>query len=117
MKLPSIIKTPKYQRFHIEPRYYDPVKEEIEQRTADIRRELKLDSGKSKASEQSASSRIRGSFVMKRAKAKSVNMMQIVILLLLVGGLVGYWFFGNIALYVFLMVSSLLLYLKVKGKL
>jgi len=114
MKLPSIIRTPRHQKFHIEPRYYDPVKEEIEQRTAEIKKELEMDS--EGEYDGDPSSRIRGAFKTKRAKAKSVNMMQAVILLLLVGGLVGYWFFGNLALYVFLMVSSLLLYLKVKGK-
>lgn len=116
MKLPSIIKTPRHQRFHIEPRYYDPVKEEIEQRTAQIKKELELEQ-KDDSSYGDSSSRIRGAFQTKRARAKGVNIMQGVILLLLVGGLVGYWFFGNIALYVFLMVSSLLLYLKVRGKL
>jgi len=114
MKFPSIIKTPKYQRFHIEPRYYDPVKEEIEQRTADIKRQMERDAGKDGTfDEEAASSRIRGSFTSKRAKAKSVSLMQGVILLLLVSALVGFWFFGTIALYVFLIVSSLLLYLKI----
>lgn len=115
MKLPSIIKTPRHQRFHVEPRYYDPVREEIEQRTAQIKKELELERDDERLNGE-ASSRIRGAFQTKRARAKGVNIMQGVILLLLVGGLVGYWFFGNIALYVFLMVSSLLLYLKIRGK-
>ena len=34
MKLPSIFKTPNYQRFDIKPRYYDPIKEEIEENPA-----------------------------------------------------------------------------------
>ena len=29
MKLPGLMSKAKYQRFHIEPRYYDPVKEDI----------------------------------------------------------------------------------------
>jgi len=114
MKLPSIIRTPRHQKFYIKPRYYDPVKEEIEQRTAQIKKDLEMETEEGGGSDYS--SRLRGAFKTKRAKSKSVNMMQAVILLLLVGGLVGYWFFGNLALYVFLMVSSLLLYLKVKGK-
>jgi len=40
MKFPSFIRVPKYKRFNIEPRYYDPVKEEIEQRTERIRLDL-----------------------------------------------------------------------------
>lgn len=40
MKLLSIFKTPTYQKFAIKPRYYDPIKEEIEERTSRIKREL-----------------------------------------------------------------------------
>ena len=40
MKLPSIFKTASHQRFSIKPRYYDPIKEEIEERTSRIKKEL-----------------------------------------------------------------------------
>jgi hypothetical protein len=40
MKFPSIFKTSSPQRFDIKPRYYDPIKEEIEERTARIKNEL-----------------------------------------------------------------------------
>lgn len=40
MKFPSIFKTASHQRFAIKPRYYDPIKEEIEERTSRIKREL-----------------------------------------------------------------------------
>ena len=40
MKLPSIFKTASHQRFAIKPRYYDPIKEEIEERTSRIKKEL-----------------------------------------------------------------------------
>jgi Flp pilus assembly protein TadB len=40
MKLPSIFRTASNQRFSIKPRYYDPIKEEIEERTARIKMEL-----------------------------------------------------------------------------
>lgn len=36
----GFFKTSTHQRFHIEPRYYDPVKEDIANRTARIKREL-----------------------------------------------------------------------------
>jgi hypothetical protein len=42
MKFPSLMRTPKHQRFRIEPRYYDPVKEDIKNRTERIRKELEL---------------------------------------------------------------------------
>lgn len=41
MKVPSIFRLPKYQRFEIQPRYYDPVKEDIEKRTDRIRKEIR----------------------------------------------------------------------------
>ena len=41
MKIPSIMRIAKHKRFHFEPRYYDPVKEDIENRTALIAQELK----------------------------------------------------------------------------
>ncbi|MDX1628826.1 MAG: hypothetical protein R3345_09015 [Fulvivirga sp.] len=115
MKLPSLLRTPRHQRFHIEPRYYDPVKEEIEERTARIKRELQLN--KNGEGEESDASRLRGSFRRRRAKARGINIMQAVIVLLLASGFVGFLYFGNIAIYIFLMVSSLLLYLKVRGTL
>lgn len=40
MKLPTIFRTASHQRFSIKPRYYDPIKEEIEERTARIKMEL-----------------------------------------------------------------------------
>lgn len=111
MKLPSLFKTPRYQRFHVTPRYYDPVKEEIDARTSRIKSIVDADKDVLDSGEM-PQSRISGSFVTK--KRKGVNMTQPVIILLLVGLLVGYWYFGNIALYTFGLISSVLLYLKIK---
>ncbi|MBL3656326.1 hypothetical protein [Fulvivirga sediminis] len=113
MRLPSLFKTPKYQRFNVTPRYYDPVKEEIDARTAHIRSIIDADQGELDEKDF-PKSRIAGSFTTRKPTRKNVNMTQPVIILLLTAGLVGYWFYGNIALYIFLLVSSVLLYLKVK---
>jgi hypothetical protein len=40
MKFPSLFRTASPMRYDIKPRYYDPVKEEIEQRTSRIKKEL-----------------------------------------------------------------------------
>lgn len=40
MKFPSIFRTASPMRYDIKPRYYDPIKEEIEQRTSRIKKEL-----------------------------------------------------------------------------
>lgn len=43
MKFPAIFKTSTHQRFSIKPRYYDPIKEEIEEKTARIKKELEAE--------------------------------------------------------------------------
>ena len=40
MKLPSLTRLPKNRRFNFQPRYYDPIKEEIEERTSRIKKEI-----------------------------------------------------------------------------
>lgn len=117
MKLPSIFRIPRYQRFDIVPRYYDPVKEEIEQRTSLIKSELKLEQDAESLDDSLKNSRITGSFRKARSGVKSsAGLMQMVIIMLLSGLAAGYLYFGNIALYTFVLVSSVLLYLKVKQK-
>ena len=44
MKIPSLSRMPKYKRFNFEPRYYDPIKEDIQNRTERIKGELKITS-------------------------------------------------------------------------
>lgn len=114
MKFPSLFKTPRHQRFNIDPRYYDPIKEEMEQRTSQIKREMELEA--SDDNRPAYQSRLEGSFARRRGKNKGVNIMQLIIAFILIGGFGGYIYFGNIALYATFTISSLLLYLKVKGK-
>ena len=40
MKLPSFIKLPGHKKFTITPRYYDPIKEKIMERTKAIKRKM-----------------------------------------------------------------------------
>ena len=39
MKIPSIVKIPSHKRFDFQPRHYDPVKEELQERVERIKRE------------------------------------------------------------------------------
>lgn len=115
MKIPSLFKTPRNQKFGIVPRYYDPIKEEIDQRTSLIKREMNMEKNGTPLEKRHIDSRIAGSFKYRRPKGVSAaGLMQMVIIMLLVGVMVGYLYFGNIALYIFLLVSSVLLYLKIK---
>ncbi len=114
MKFPSLFRLSRHQRFHVEPRYYDPVKEEIDARTSQIRAELKLEEDELSDLPKGTSSRITGAFTRRASRRSGMNIMQLVILLLLIGLIAGFWYFGNIAVYIILLVSSLLLYLKIK---
>jgi hypothetical protein len=108
MKLPSIVKLPRNRQFTVTPRYYDPVKEEIKERTARIKRELDKDEMVDyKSSISSAFSR------RSRHQAKGSN-MQILFILLLAGSFVGYIFYGNLALYAALALIPLYILMKLR---
>ncbi len=114
MKFPSLFRPASHQRFRIEPRYYDPVKEEIDARTSRIRAELKSGGSEMPDVPHANSSRLQGAFTRRASKRGGMNIMQLVILLLLIGLIGGFLYFGNIAVYIILLLSSLLLYLKIK---
>ena len=65
MKLPSIFKTASHQRFAIKTRYYDPIKEELEERTSRIKKELEEEGAIASSSEEESARRassLKGSF-------------------------------------------------------
>lgn len=75
MKLPTIFRTASHQRFEIKPRYYDPIKEEIEERTARIKMELEQE-GEIEQSGDSTSPRrpmMKGSFSTFRSNKPREN--------------------------------------------
>ena len=101
MKFPSLLKTPSHRRFNIEPRYYDPVKEDIEQRTGRIKRTLKIKKMESKEGNTNIDSNIFGSFSRDSYyKKHGSGKLRFAILVGLTATVVGYFFLGNIALYV-----------------
>ena len=82
-KFPSIIRLPNYKRFHFEPRYYDPIKEDIENRTALIRSELKREAQMSNG--HASKARISAAFRKNvRQQEKKSFMLQILIAGLLI---------------------------------
>lgn len=114
MKFPQIFRTSQPMRFDIKPRYYDPVKEEVEQRTARIKKELQADGFLPSLEEDAEdlkgySSSIRGSFTggspikgRESASIHSAGLIRLVIFVLLIGSLFGYIYFGPEALYILL---------------
>lgn len=112
MKFPSLFRTPRYQKFHIEPRYYDPIKEEMEERTRQIKRGMQSDTHSEWAG---TTSRISGAFTRSKSRSSgSASFMQLVIMLLLSFLIFGYIYVGNLALYIFALAATTLFYLKYK---
>ena len=88
----------------MEPRYYDQVKEDLEQRTSRIKRELKLErrQGTTGSVEHS---RINGAFSRRsRHGSGNTGYLRFFIIVYLFSGFVGYLYLGNIALYLMLSV-------------
>jgi len=113
MKFPSIFRSASPSRFDIKPRYYDPVKEEIEQRTARIKRELQAD-GKLESDEEidgtfqsNYGSSIRGAFTQgapikgrSSSVMNSAGFLRLLIIVVLLGGGMGYVYYGPQAFYI-----------------
>lgn len=110
MKLPSLVKIAKPRRFNITPRHYDPIKEEIEQKTMAIKKQLEAEgvigSGRKREDAQDYvhGSSIRGAFKPRHAKSSSflfdkTGWLRLLIFTLLLAGLGGYIFLGPVIVY------------------
>ena len=97
MRLPSIIKIPSYQRFNYEPRHYDPIKDDIDERRRRIRRSLDAER---QGGNYSSRSRLEGSFRRRKAAEDNSGFLRLIIGAILFAGVIGYLYFGNMAIYV-----------------
>ena len=106
MKFPSFIKVNKYKRFEVTPRYYDPIKEEIAQRTERIKREMKGETP----------SYISGniSFQRKSAAIPNQSFLQMIIAAVLGLGVIGWLYFGNDVLHALWLAVPIYLYFRFK---
>lgn len=115
MKFPQIFRTTQPMRFDIKPRYYDPVKEEIQQRTSRIKKELQSEGKLPLEGDDPDNyngydgSSIRGAFTSgsqikgrKSSPLNSAGMLRLVIFVLLIGSLFGYIYYGPEAIYLIL---------------
>ena len=114
MKFPRIFRVPSHRRFHVEPRYYDPVKEELDQRTAQIKAELEQE-----RKQGSSQNSLRASFRDARARREAEATKSNIVLGILLAGMVGFVFtyleFGNIAFAILLVIIPLYIYVKSKS--
>jgi len=131
MKFPSLFRTANPSRFDVKPRYYDPVKEELNERTARIQKELEAEGKLGDISEEDRlrhySSGIRGSFSQYQGIKEregsimtSTAMIRTLIFLFLVAGLAGYIYLGPVIfeylLYLVLLIVSIYYFFKLKPK-
>ena len=111
MRFPSLFRVPRHTRFNYEPRYYDPVKEEVDQRVKKIRRELAA------KDHQDLRYSFRETYERKKKVGRQASLNQIIVLAIIVGGGLGWWVYGNDALYVVGILFPLYVFLRIKGKL
>ncbi len=111
MKFPSFIKTSKYNRFNYEPRYYDPVKEEIK---------AKMEAARNRAENPTQpnhySSSISAAFSKRQKKSGQTSIVQMIIAVALFGTFIGWLYVGNDIFYIYLILSPLYFYFRLKGK-
>ncbi|MCK5368206.1 MAG: hypothetical protein KAQ62_06620 [Cyclobacteriaceae bacterium] len=108
MKFPSLSRIPKYKRFNYEPRYYDPIKEDIQNRTERIKGELKI------TSSQSHREHIKKAFSNRAKREKSSDFMQLLLVIIMLGSFGGWLIYGNIVLYIAMVIFPLYIFFRTR---
>lgn len=122
MKFLSLFtKAPQHQRFQYTPRFYDPQKEEMQERESRIRAEIEREKGKTEDLGQHRS-RIAGSFHAARRRSKtnsepSAVMIRLGVLLFLAFFIMAFLQWGKPVLYSLFLFIPFYFYLKFKDKL
>ncbi len=94
MKLPSLVRVPKYRRFNFEPRHFDPLKDELKNRTEKIKNDLAT-TGNGSIDEFAVKQRISDAFVRDRHKTGGkIAGTQVFFILLISASFVGFWYIG-----------------------
>ncbi|MBK6266634.1 hypothetical protein JKA74_16430 [Marivirga sp. S37H4] len=110
MKIPSIFRLPRHQRFEIKPRYYDPVKEDIDKRTSRIRQEMKYEASGNRTES------IREAYSAGRKANKSADLFQILMVGIISVALGGYIFYGANVYFALLLLIPLYIFLRRKKR-
>jgi len=110
MRFPSLFRLPRTQQFDIKPRYYDPVKEFVEERKA-----LANKSDDEKNHMEYSASRIR--FERKKSSdGLNTSLLQLVIALVLASLIVGWLYIGNDIVYYSLILIPFYFYFRFRKK-
>lgn len=110
MKFPRFIKVPRHKRFNITPRYYDPIKEDIEIRTEKIRREI------NNPNLANVESNIRDSFERKVTRESNAGLLRLIIFATICGMIAGYLFLGTDIFYAVYLLIPIYVYFRLKGR-
>ncbi len=120
MKVPSIVRLPRYKSFSYEPRHYDPIKEEIEERTERIRRELEAENVIEKRAETEGEQRPYStgsiSFRRKERSNNKATLMQLAIAAFLGSIVIGWLFYGDKVFYSLFLIFPIYVYYRFKGR-
>jgi hypothetical protein len=108
MKFPSLSRMPRHKRFNFEPRYYDPIKEDIQNRTERIKGEIKH------TSPSAFREHIKSAYANRARREKSTNFMQLLLILILLGSFFGWIFYGNVVLYAFIVIFPIYIFLRTR---
>ncbi|MFY0598066.1 MAG: hypothetical protein JXR03_00245 [Cyclobacteriaceae bacterium] len=106
MRFTSFVRLPKYKRFDITPRYYDPIKEELAERTERIKAEMN--------GEDPGYVPSRITFERKVKPIPSASFLQITIAAVLGLGLVGWMYLGNDILYALWAIVPVYLFFRLR---
>lgn len=105
MRFPSLFRLPSNQQFEIKPRYYDPVKEFVEQRRSLVN------------SKEGTEGNSRITFERRKTSVRSnASLLQLVIALVLGVMTVGWLFIGNDIFYLGLILAPFYLYFRLRKK-
>lgn len=106
MKLPSIFRVPGHQRFDIQPRYYDPIKEDIDKRTNRIRQELKNERNGGRADS------IREAYRVRTGSNRSADLFQFLMIIIVGVSIGGYLMYGANVYFALLLLIPLYIFLR-----
>lgn len=100
MKIPSIFRLPNHQRYEIQPRYYDPIKEEIEEKRKKVRRVMALNKKDGISNAMKPGERLEGAFLKNAPRKDNSTQLRLIVGAVLFGGTVAYLYFGELAIYI-----------------
>jgi len=117
MKFPSIVRLPRYKSFSYSPRHYDPIREEIAERTSRIKRELEVAGEIESAGVEDG--KAYSSTINFRRKERSNNkatLLQLAIAAVLGAVVIGWLYFGDKVFYSLFLIFPVYLYFRFKRR-